>query len=526
MGMGERRMRKTKRIKLACLGFTAVMLFILCTQFPYFSDDWVWGSDSRISSFIDGLTNPENPFHYYNNGRYFGNGLGFIGANHFMIRNLIMTAALCLASAMLAGISAIAAEGAFDPPFAVLFTAVLLVFCPPDYFQHTISWNSAFMIYMVPSALYLLSLKKIFGQKADSRTDISFFLLPLLSAFFVENLTIGNLIFIVLLILYRFIRKTKPSVNEWLYLAGSLLGLALMFSDDGYRRIFNGTTAETYWVAETSSLSRMIETGLETYTYYIVSFVFRNNALMTFFGGTGIFLLCLLSGQPSGKNRDLPRCLGLIEFLIGGYFLIKSHEPGWQLLFERTEMMEAVIAAVFLILMPVIFLLLPLSERKKELLIFSWIFAVCITAPLLVASPLSTRVFFPSYTFLLLVYCETAWICFSLIPVISKNASAGWMGITLAGVFLLFWTFWFSIYAVINHYDKARVSYLRYQEEAGAYPILLPKLPYENYMIVSYPDTYIWEERFKRFHRLDLDTKYELISFEEWKALTSGNRQP
>ena len=423
-------------------------------------------------------------------------------------------------------ISGIVSEGAFDSPYAVFFTAVLLVFCPPDYFQHAISWNSAFMIYTVPSALYLLGLKKLFDRKENSRPDVFFFLLPLLSAFFVENLTIGNAIFIVLWTLYRFIRKEKPNTGEWLYLAGSLLGLILMFSDDGYRRIFNGSTRETYWVAETSSLARMIETSIETYTYYIVCYAFRNNAIMTFFGGTGIFLLCLLSGSASGRHKNLLRCMGLTEFLIGAYFLLKSHESGWQFLSGYTEILEAVIAGVFLLLIPAICLLLPLSLRKKELLVFSWIFAVCITAPLLVASPLSTRVFFPTYTFLLLIYCETAWIVFSMIPAISENASGKWLGISLCSVFLLLWTFWFSIYAVINHYDKARVSYLRYQESIGEYPALLPKLPYENYMIVSYPDGYKWEERFKRFHRLNLDVKYELISFEEWKERTSGSPQP
>ena len=74
----------------------AVLLFILCSRFSYFGDDWFWGTDSRLTNFIDSFTNPDNPFHFYNNGRYFGNGLGFIAANHRIVRDLIMTVTLWL----------------------------------------------------------------------------------------------------------------------------------------------------------------------------------------------------------------------------------------------------------------------------------------------------------------------------------------------------------------------------------------------------------------------------------------------
>ena len=91
----------------------------------------------------------------------------------------------------------------------------------------------------------------------------------------------------------------------------------------------------------------------------------------------------------------------------------------------------------------------------------------------------------------------------------------------MCGLFLTVWAYRFSIYAAVSHYDRERLKYLRYQESIGAYPAYIPRLPYEEYVIVSYPYEDLWQDRFKKFYGLNLDVKYELISFEDWKERTS-----
>ena len=99
---------------------------------------------------------------------------------------------------------------------------------------------------------------------------------------------------------------------------------------------------------------------------------------------------------------------------------------------------------------------------------------------------------------------------------VSLNYSRNILPYVLGG-FLLAWAYLFSIYAVINHYEQERIKYVRYQESIGNYEINFPKLPYEDYVIISYPWERTWQERYKKFYNLNLDTNFTIISFEEWK---------
>ena len=118
----------------------AVLLFLLCSQFSYYSDDWFWGTDGSLSTFFDSFSNPDNPFHFYNNGRYLGNGLGFLAANHRLFRNLLMTAVLWEIITCITKISLLTA-GTVSAALKNLMLAVsasLLLLCPKEMFRESI----------------------------------------------------------------------------------------------------------------------------------------------------------------------------------------------------------------------------------------------------------------------------------------------------------------------------------------------------------------------------------------------------
>jgi hypothetical protein len=191
--------------------------------------------------------------------------------------------------------------------------------------------------------------------------------------------------------------------------------------------------------------------------------------------------------------------------------------PSWEAFFAYTRIIEAVMAALFLISQPVIILLLSYSEQQKEKLLFSWLFAAFITAPLTIAEPLSLRVFFPTMVFLLMLYSQITCINLQEIScTISSRVYRKLLPYT-AGIFLLGWGYLFSIYTVIAHYEQERIKYVRYQESLGFYDTVFPTLPYADYVIVSYPWERTWQERYKKFFDLNLDMNFSIISFDEWK---------
>ena len=501
----------------------AVLLFILCSQFSYFGDDWFWGTDSRLSNFIDSFTNPDNPFHFYNNGRYFGNGLGFVAANHRIVRDLIMTVTLWLIITITAKIDLYTAGTDESTSVSlrnlmIFLCGTVLLLCPKEMFRESIGWSVAFMNYVVPSALYLIGLKRLYTQGERSNTNLTFFILPLLSSFFIENLTIGNFIFIIFWIGFRYLQKEKPSVNEWLYLSGSAIGLVLMFSDDGYRQILMGDPQETYWAAQTGSLIMMLETGAAAFRNFISNAVVGWMVLLTSFGAVSFTLsYLLLKEKTSKKAAGATLLLTVMDSVIAFYFILRGMASSWYAFFTYTQIIESVMAAAFLASQPVIIILLPYTKNQKKNLIFTWVFAALTTLPLVIAQPLALREFFPTSVFLLLLYSQIACTNIREIKMNISGSIERSLFPYLIGIFLAAWGYLFSVYAVIAHYEKERIKYVQYQESLGNYDTIFPTLPYDDYVIVSYPWERTWQERYKKFYDLNLDMNFTIVSFDEWK---------
>ena len=546
-------MSGTKRTKTLSLCFMALLFFLLFTQIPPFSDDWLWGSYKSFQTFLGSFRDPSNPWHDYpNNGRYLGNFLGFIGANHFWIRNLIMTAAMCSMILVISNICDLTAGSPFQKSVFYLLIGSFLLGCQGGYFTQVMAWSSSFMNYVVPSVLLLLSFyllltqekfEKGFGiqdsgfsrsvfheEPVDPNSDhkngsfrVIFFLLPFISAFFMENLTIANLLFIVLWIAYRFLRKEKPAKNECAYLFGALTGLILMFADDGYRQVFDVNDTEKIWGAQMGTLPFMLQTALLNFQNKAAVYMILDNPLLTFFGACSICLFCLLFREKTGGiQRKILPFLGITDLLIGIYYLIRLFEPSWRIIPGHTGTLEAALTVIHFLIIPAAILSAPLPEKQKTILLWSFIFLICINLPLLLAQPLTIRVFYPALVFMLLLYGELTRVNISEIQRTVPLSFGKWPAVILAAVFMILWGFRISVYAVVNHYEIERVKYLRYQESIGADPILLPKLPYTDYVVVYYPDGDLWQERYKRFYGLDIDRKYELISFEDWRGNSSA----
>ena len=512
--------QKVNLRKILPLVLLAALLYLLCSRFSYYADDWFWGTDSRFSTFVDSFSNPENPFHFYNNGRYFGNGLGFLFANHRLLRDLFMTAVLWTIIVFLSKISLKTArtEDIRGRELMLCICGTVLLLCPKEMFRESIGWSVAFTNYVCPSALYLLCLRLLFNQKPGGKLNLLFFLLPLTACFFIENLTIGNAIFIVLWILWKLLRKRTLSGNEWIYLAGSILGLVLMLSDDGYRSIMQGNAEETYWGANTGSLLQMLQTGINAFRNFIAKAIVGWMTLQTSFGALSYLAAFLLMQKNCNKkNRMLLLILTLTDCLTAAFFLLRRLTPEWEPFLSLTADFEAILALLFILSQPVIILLLPLSEKQKETLVFSWLFSALVTVPLAVAEPLSMRVFFPTMVFLLLLYSQITCIDLEILRSCISHRAAGALLPYAAGLFLLGWGYLFSIYAVIDHYEKERIKYVRYQESIGNYDIDFPTLPYAEHVIVSYPWENTWQDRYKKFFDLNPGMRFNIVAFDEWK---------
>ena len=485
-----------------------VLLLILCTQFPYVSDDWAWGTKDSIESVFN-----------YGNGRYLGNLLGFIAAKSYVFRCLY-TAGIVTAIVGLCVHLSHVNPGCHTDIFLGITAAILLLTVSRDTFRQTTAWSAAFMNYGGPAALLLAALA-LLHERARGKTNPLFFFLPFVMSLFVENVTIGNVIFIAARIIYGFICGRKPSFNEWLYFAGALAGAAVMFTNPGYSAIIWDTSAESNWQAETSSLGSMISTGLATLKDPMAHLLLGENLVLTVFltlnlGGVLLFAL------PGGKRRiaaviSYAWILGATAILI-----IRTVEPGWLPDLDIVRAALAVLVLGYLFLIPVLIGCTELPNGDKERMIVTWLLAAALAAPLPVAKPLSARAFYPIYTLLMLLSVQLfAWNLGRVresAPALCVR-SRGVVLFLAAVILFVSWGHWFSVYAVINHYDTERLKFVRTQEEEGVRPAVLPRLPYAEYLIVDYPSTNYWMECYQRFYDINLDLKINVCSFDEWMEM-------
>ena len=513
------RMKNTSRYsRVVFYAALFLLLLILCTLFPYVSDDWTWGSTDSFAEFFESLYRDNGPLHFYNTGRYLGNFLGFVAANHHVFRCLYTAGIMTAIAALCVSLSKENA-GIHTEILLGMSAAILMLTVSRNTFRQTAAWSSAFMIYCSASALLLTAYVLLRGR-ARGKLNLLFLFLPFAMSFFVENVTIGSLLCIIGWMIYGFIRGRKPSVNEWLYFAGALAGLIVMFSDDGYSGIM-GTSDDTYWGAETSSVGAMITAALASLRNSMADLMLKENLVLTVFLSLNLGAV-LIFALPEGKRKFVMAAayawiLGTTVFLI-----IRKIEPNWLPDLEIVRAASAVFIIGYLFLIPVLLGCSELPGAVKEKSIMTWAFAALITLPLLVADPLSARVFNPTFTLLMLLSLQLfAWNLARVresTPALCVRGRGVVLFLT-AVILLVCWGHWFSVYAVIDHYDTERRKFVNTQEEEGIWPALLPGLPYQDYLIVTYPSTNYWMEMYQRFYDINLDLKLNVCSFEEWMEM-------
>ena len=223
--------------KSTFLGFLLFIAFaVLAYQFPYSGDDWAWGSSI-------GLERLDNWFQGYN-GRYAGNLLVLLLTRSKLLQVVCLSASLvflCFAVKLFNN-----AEGLVT----VYVSTCLLLLVPKEIFVQSLSWTSGYSNYVPPILLviiYLIMIRDIFEEK-QPKYPRTFpwiaYVLGVVGALFMENLTLYSIALAVLLIGYVRWRFRRFYATHVAYLAGCLSGALMMFSNSAYFSIANNT--DTY----------------------------------------------------------------------------------------------------------------------------------------------------------------------------------------------------------------------------------------------------------------------------------------
>lgn len=502
---------KKHRLNITLIIFALAFVFLvfLCYLFPYSGDDWAWGGSL-------GIERLNNLFKNYN-GRYLGNFFVLALTRSNILKTIVMSITLfgiSIFSYLIVGKNRLES-------FIIFFFSLLAT--PRLIFRQAVVWTSGFSNYAVPviflfSYLYMIrnvaEHERLFYKKRYTLYAVS---LGFIGALFIEHLTLYQVLIGIFIIGYSFLVYKKTYAVHVGFLAGSLSGAILMFSNGAYRNI--AQDSDSYREIPLS-LADMVENAREAFVNVVCKHGMFGNITLNILLMVFISFLVINFISEEKKHSFLKRTLIQLSAAIcityPLYSLLTIIYNGWQILDDNTATFEAYYAtAAFLSLVLLTYLCISDKVRKRRM-IFELLSIPVLCFPLLFVHPIGARCFFITYVFFSLYFAEL------VVYLISKKNNRVVCSYILK-VFLLF-CFCFSIYYIniftkIAKDDKKRTEYIFEQIEEGKETVLVPNLIYNGYLWTSLPEKgTVWEWRYKDFHCIDQNIIFENISNKKWKS--------
>lgn len=493
--------------------FTAViwlLFMVLIYLAPYSGDDWPWGSevgDWRLKTWFADY-----------NGRYAGNLLVLLLSRVEALQVLVISLsmlAICFLPLL------------FDKKISVSMLAVctlLLILMPHSIFVQSIMWTSGFTNYIPPIILtlvYVVMVKGVFDSTAPSYSlkqhivfSVISALLGFVGAFFMENVTIYNVMVGAFVIVLTLVKFKKAYLIHISYLVSSIVGLMLMFSNGAYKKAANGT--DFYRGFASFKDLDVIFNHLD----FICKRFFLENFLVL----TIISVLCVLLLFKNIKGTKEKKSLILLNTalytnIVTLVIMVFLHIFRSKLsFFDGGAAPTAVLGAIAVlyclsVLLTVIFTVKDSVLKAK--LLFLLISVPLLVGPFLLISPLNARCLVPAFI-VLIVFAAMLYgyvrrdLSFNDVTVKAVTVSA-------CAVALGMLTFFFCIYSVVHRYEKMRVEYIEKQVECGiTEDVVFTHLPCKGYVWMESPGNENWANRFKSFYGIDKKIKFKYVSVEEF----------
>ena len=477
-----------------------ILLYILCSFFPYTGDDWAWGSSlgiDRLKTFFKDY-----------NGRYAGNLLVILLTRFRILRNIVV-------SITLFGIACLSYKITNRNRYTLFLLSILLILTIPKLIlRQAIVWTSGFTNYAFSTVLMLIAfylMNKEYETKNQKKLlNIFLILLGFCTSLFVEHVTIYVFTITLIFMLYEFIKNKKIDPKLISYFIGVILGCILMFSNGAYTNIINSN--DTYRRVPTNGIFdiiKKINENIET----IYNGVLLNNVVLN----TVLCVLLMLIAYnflenrcDSKKKRLIVYCsiISTVGYTI--YSIIKTINPDWYILRSHIKYFEITISLAYMLAIFLLILLCVDNKKAKQRIIFYLSSIIILTLPLFVVQPIGSRCFFAGYCMFILVVLEL----YNTIVSVEKDKMISEL---LFLITITCFIYLISIYRYIDKVDRLRMEYLITESSKGEKIVEVMELPYDQYVWCPDPSKdIVLEERTKLFYNIPLDVKIEKISINDW----------
>ena len=411
------------------------------------------------------------------NGRYFTNAVTFVAVRYFFVRFIVAFIFVFLLHQL---ITRLIDKGG-QASYTSVFSAVCIMTLNQSMFTMTLNWISGITNYVISAVIllsYLLYCKPVFyGKKPEYKKALCF--IPLLLGFFgalcVENVTIYSILLGIFVIAYSYKQYKSFYPGHILYLVGTAVGAAIMFTNHTYSSLWGGSSDEAGFrdvQIDFSDISHQIYE--ELMAYYCVAFWILHIVICVSF-------LLLYSKKFSGETKPPKYTFPAlcISVIYTAYSFFTNIFGGFAVWNAGLTIRAIETAFTFTYFLSLIYLGWVLCSREAFVRFAFYVMSTAIlSAPFAVVNPVTERCFFTDFIFWVLAAGEIS-VYAGIGERFGKSAVMRFASTLTAGYI----AFTISYMCIWNKYtDVMRFNYIKTQVEEGKSTIEIIKLPYPSYV--------------------------------------------
>ena len=478
----------------------ALFVFLLSFLFPYSGDDWTWRLENlSIDKIIEFSKNINL------NGRYFGNIIVIFLTKSKLLRGIII-------SIIISSIFKI-----INNKFKIHYIYIIILFLliPLDILRQSIVWTSGFANYGLSTLVLLIILcgyQKLWNNnKFKVNYAILMFLISFLGSLIIENMTIFMILFALFINVISIIKYKKINVNYVISFFGTLSGSIIMFTHPVYLNVFNGK--DTYRTMTTTSESFFYRI-FDNYVNVIKVFAL-DKVILLFILMLLIMFAYFFKNKKKITNNNLITGLFIYEYVYVLYIVIKRFNPNWQIFLKYTSFFEILMSLLFILLFVILVLMIYKKKDYNLYFIIACIFGLL--APLFVVTPIGARNFFMIYTLEIILLFELYKVSNLIL-----NLEYFEKIVKIATITLLL--YYVNVYSYITLVNYRRYEYIKQSISKGQTNIVVPELPYNEYVWCPDFNDYRAED-IKNLLKIPHEVTFVFTDYDDWKSNYYNNKE-
>ncbi len=500
-----------------------MVVFLLCFAYciPKTSDDWFYYRPAQSEHLLQFALDTTAETWATRDGRWLGNMLIAFTANSKLLRVLYWAGTMTAMLALLCRLSQRADE---RRSWRGCVALLLLLVAPKAWFSGNIAWLPAFDVYIMPVVLtlwYLVRMRGLFEGAAVRDTVAGCLLCFALGAagqLFNEVMSACRIVMALGIVIWYWIRRSRPSWQSLAFLTGAAAGLAVMFASPAYAIIFGSGAGETYQQAATD-IPGMIAMAVQNYRY-VAAFAIGANTLPV----CCISILCIavLAKRDETNGRLRGHTIALIAVLAAAplYFYFTTQDMDSLLPFASlfqsnmlAMLLDAAVYAAFVLAVLLVLLFYVKDAFFKGLGCFSLLSVLLCAAPLLVAQPLAHRIFAAGYIFLCLLALALLAYVLRLYGHAVRAVSVAALSLAAAACVI-----YMLMFAANPRTERQKIAFIESRMTYGETTIYTPDFLFGQRL--WYPESELWAAY---YYENEQDIVFEHIPYDMWYELFYSN---